>query len=394
MSLKTNAKEPFESNPFEFGVDGSDVGLDALGASSLDKYKCFFRDRGSWRCVIYIHDPRFISNLHQNVKKLVASDAHLFSVGTGKGYSFITSEPLGVKFAEIFGADFDDFRREYPMHRFSSYFEAIEKTRFKFTPDMLEGRYTRFVAERVVKSLNKRVTALRRRLRCFEVVQAYSNFRRSPVENFNGLMGSMQRAVDLNPNQLVVRFDLHYRVSGRDPSAEDIEADIDELAKVQKCRERFHRSIDRKLGPALRGFAFCLEYGQHRRWHYHYLLFVDPSYTDDDVAFVETFQATWRDVTDGQGELYNGNAHKSRHRYQAVGFMDANDENVLVGLRAIASYFTLAGLYVQLKLPKRVKTFGKGRFPAPQAKPGRPLKRTSPRLRISLAEARDQIRFI
>lgn len=394
MNLKTNVEESVEYNPFESCVDGDDVGLDALGATALDKYKCFFRESGSWRTVIYCADPRFISKLHQAVKKLVASDAQLFSVKLSGDHFSIASESLGFTFAEIFHADFDQFRTEYPLHRFSPYFEVIEKTRFKFTTDTLEGRYTRFDAERIVKSLNKRVKALRRRLRYPEVVQAYSNFRRSPVENFNGLMDSMQRVVDLNPNQLIVRFDLHYRVNGRDPSAEDIEADVQELAKVQKCRERFHRSIDRKLGTALRGFAFCLEYGQHRRWHYHYLVFVDPSYTDDDVALVETFRKTWREVTDGQGELYNVNAHKNRHRYQAVGFVDANDENVLVGLRAIASYFTLAGLYVQLKLPKRVKTFGKGRFPAPQAKPGRPLKRTSPRLRISLAEARDQIRFI
>jgi len=394
MNLKTNIEEPVEYNPFESCVYDAEADLDSLGANALDKYKCFFRENGNWRKVIYPTEPRFISKLHEAVKKLVANDGQLFATKPGDGYFSISSHPLGVTFAEIFKTDLSHLHREYPLHRFSPYFDVIEKTRFNFTTDALEARYTRFKADRVVQSLNKRVKALRRRLRDPRVVNGYSNFRRSPVENFNGLMDGMQGVIDADSKQLVARFDLHYRVSGVDPSAKDIENDIEELPKVQKCRERFHRSIDRKLGTALRGFAFCLEYGQHRRWHYHYLVFVDPSYTDDDIALVETFRETWREVTDGHGELYNVNAHKNRHRYQAVGFVDASDEKVLVGLRAIASYFTLAGLYVQLKLPKRVKTFGKGRFPTPQAKPGRPLKRTSPRLRISLVEARKQIRFI
>lgn len=394
MNLKTNIREPVEYNPFEPRVYDAEVDFDALGAGALEKYQFFFRESGSWRTLKYATDSAFISKLHQTVKKLVASDAQLFRVTMNGGYFSIASEPLGLTLAEIFQTDFSQFRSEYPLHRFSPYFEVVENTRFNFTADVLKERFTHLRAERVVKSLNKRVKALRRRLRYPEVVQGYSNFRRSPVENFNGLMDSMQRVVDEDPNQLIARFDLHYRVSGLDPSAKDIQADIDELPNVQKCRERFHRSIDRKLGASLRGFSFCLEYGQHRRWHYHYLLFIDPSYTDDDIALVESFREIWHGVTDGQGELYNVNAQKKKRRFNALGFVDASNEHVLVGLRAIASYFTLAGLYVQLKLPKRVKTFGKGRFPLPQAKPGRPSKRTAPRLRISLAEARKQIRFI
>lgn len=395
MKLKANIEDPVEYNPFESCVYDAEVSLDTLGANAMEKYKCFFRDAGKGSTLIYPVDSCFISMLHETVKKIIASDAEIFRVvKASEEYFAIASEAVGLALAGIFETDFQQIRREYPLHRFSSYFEVIENTRFNFTTKSLEGTYSRLKADRIVKSLNKRLKALRRRLRDPGVVQGYSNFRRSPVENFNGLMDGMQHAIDMDPNQLSARFDLHYRVSGLDPSAKDLEADTEELPKVQKCRERFHRSIDRKLGTALRGFAFCLEYGQHRRWHYHYLVFVDPSYTDDDVALVETFRETWRDVTDGQGELYNVNAHKKMHRFQAVGFVDASNESVLTGLRAIASYFTLAGLYVQLKLPRRVKTFGKGRFPPPSVKPGRPLKRTSPRLRISLVEARKQIRFI
>lgn len=395
MNLKASNKEPVECNPFEPSVSDDDLTLDALGAGALEKYQFFFRAGAGDRSLIYATDPRFISKLHRMVKLLVVNDAPLFRVVLARGgYFSIASEPLGVALADIFQADFDQIRREYPMHRFSPYFEVFENTRFNFGHDVLKDRYTRTRADRVVKSLDKRVKAIRRRLRYIEIVNGYSNFRRSPVGNFNGLMECMQRAIDVDPKQLIVRFDLHYRVSIVDPSSKDIQADIDELPNVQKCRDRFHRSIDRKLGGALRGFAFCLEYGQHRRWHYHYLVFIDPSYTDDDVALVEIFGEIWRDVTGGQGELYNGNAEKKKRRFRAVGFVDASNGSVLIGLRAIASYITLAGLYVQLKLPKRAKTFGKGRFPAPERKPGRPLKRTPSRLRISLAEARDQIRFI
>nr|WP_295081213.1 hypothetical protein [uncultured Roseateles sp.] len=395
MNLKTKAMKQIADNPFEPCVDSREVDLNALGASAMKKYQLFFREGADWGGLVYQTEPRFISMSHHAVKLLVANDATLFSVVMPKyGCYAIAPEALALTLADIFGADFQLIRREYPMHRFSPYFEVLESTKFNFQHQDLKGIYTRPEADRLAKSLNKRVKALRRRLRDPKIVQGYSNFRRSPVENFNGLMACMQRAVEANSKQLIVRFDCHYQVNGLDPTAKDIEVDIEELPKVQKCRDRFHRSIDRKLAGALRGFAFCLEYGQHRRWHYHYLLFVDPSYTDDDVALVESFRAIWLSVTEGKGELFNVNAQKKKHRFQAIGFVDTTDERVQVGLRAIASYFTLAGLYVQLKLPKRVKTFGKGRFPAPQAKPGRPLKRPPSRLRISLPEARNQIRFI
>lgn len=395
MTLNANIKQPVEYNPFEPCVSDNDLSLDALGAGALEKNQFFFRAGAGDRSLIYATDPRFISKLHRVVKLLVGNDSPLFKVVLARGgYFSVEAEPLGVALADIFQADFDQIRRDYPMHRFSPYFEVLENTRFNFGHDVLKDRYTRARADRVVKSLDKRVKAIRRRLRYIEVVNGYSNFRRSPVENFNGLMDGMQRVIDADAKQLILRLDCYFRVSDLDLSEKDIQADIEKLPRVQKCRERFHRSIDRKFGASLRGFAFCLEYGQHRRWHYHYLLFVDPSYRDDDVELVEELREIWDKVTGGQGESHNVNEQKTKRRFRAIGFVDARDERVLVGLRTIASYFTLAGLYVQLKLPRRVKTFGKGRFPVPQPKPGRPPKRTTPRLRISLAEARERIRFI
>lgn len=395
MNLNANIEKVVEYNPFEpCDYDGK-LSIDALGTDVLEKYQFFFRDGVNSPTLIYAFDPRFISKLHRVARLLVADDAPLFRVEPAKaGYFSIVSQPLGAALAEIFQTDFNQIRRDYPMHRFSPYFEVFANTRFNFGYEVMKCFYTRDKADRVLKSLTKRVKALRRRLRYPKVVQGYSNFRRSPVENFNGLMDGMQRAIDADPRQLILRFDFHYRPSDLDPSAQDIQADFEELPKVQKCRERFHRSIDRKFGASLRGFAFCLEYGRHRRWHYHYLLLVDPGYADDDIALVESLGEIWREVTGGAGEFYNVNAHKNERRFKAVGFVDARDKQVQVGLRAIARYFTLAGLFVQLKLSRRVKTFGKGRFPTPQAKPGRPPKRTTPRLRISLAEAREHIPFI
>jgi hypothetical protein len=395
MTLKTKDERPIAENPFESCIDFPEVDLDALGASAIKKYRYYFRKGEGWGGVVYQTEPRFISMLHRAVKLLVSNDAILFRVIMPKyGCYSIAPEALGLTLADVFKTDFQLIRREYPMHRFSPCFEVLESTKFNFQHDDLTGTHSQLKADQVAKSLNKRVMALRRRLRDPKVVQGYSNFRRSPVENFNGLMACMQRVVEANSEQLIVRFDCHDQTSGLDPTALDIQADIEKLPKVQKCRARFHRSIDRKLGKSLRGFAFCLEYGQHRRWHYHYVLFIDPSYTDDDVALVESFGAIWQNVTDGKGEFFNVNAQKKKYRFQAVGFVDTTDKHVLIGLRAIASYFTLAGLFVQLKLPERVKTFGKGRFPEPQAKFGRPLNRTTSRLQISLAEARNEIRFI
>jgi len=382
-------------NPFEIDAINDDVDLDSLASAALEKYQFFFREGKSWPGLIYPTEPRIISLLHKLAKHLQANRADPYQVTYLKnGSATIVPDGIGLALVDVFKVDFEAIRREYPMHRFSPIFEVFENTKFTIDGSPLHRTYEPSVAKRMARSLNKRATSLRSRLGRADVVEAYSNFRRSPSENFNGLMADMESLAAEHTNVLVARGDLYVQVTDQDPSKEEIAADWDALPKVQACREKFHRSIDRKLGDALWGFAFCLEYGRHRKWHYHYAWFVDPAYTPDDVALVESFAATWKLATDGKGEFYNVNARKNNYRFRAIGIVDMRNESVRVGLRAIASYLTLPGLFVQLKGAKRMKTVGRGRFPKRVRTGGRPAKRHVARLSIPLAQARDLIRFI
>lgn len=305
MELLDGPSGACKKNPFEARVVEDEVDLDALAESALEKYRTFFRENDDWPGIVYPVEIRYLSLLHRVVKLVAAGDTTLFGIAISKsGRASIVPEALGLALADIFSADFVAIRSEFPMHKFTPYFELIANTRFRIEREWLRRDLSVLKAQRMAKSLNKRVLALRRRLRDPELARRYSNFRRTPTENFNGLMDCMECLVTEFDSHLIARFDCHYQIAESQLSAEDLEADLDALKAVQKCRDRFHRSLDRRLGSSLRGFAFCLEYGRDRRWHYHYVMFIDPSYSDDDVDLVNDFKKIWAEITKGsRGEL-------------------------------------------------------------------------------------------
>lgn len=339
-----------------------------------------------------VHD-QIISLLHELVKEVMRCSESPFFTESGQNRSFVRCTPLGQKLREVAGADFYQIEADYPLHNFSPIYNVFSRLHrlVPFYPSSyFDVSITETSADQIVATAMRFVEALRRALSRESVKKANENFRRGAMDNFNSLSDSLGWLAQRHQHVIGLRFDLHERATGSLPAKMGDKASLNGLDEFMACRERFHRSLDRRFGHELLGYFWALEYGRESKFHVHYFVLLDPRGNEDHVGLVDMLGDKWVSLTEGRGYIYNGNTHADRQAYPALGLVNLSDPRAIKGLQFLMSYLTLAGLFVKLEVNKRFRTFAKGRFPKePLRKPGRPRERASDsRLKISVAEAR------
>ena len=340
------------------------------------------------------HD-RVISRIHEVARKLVkSSDPPFYLESSKKGEGIVRCKPLGKAFVEALSTNFKQVHADYPLHRFSPVFRALQTLRrhTPLNPDgYLDTPLPSEKAQQLLGFANTGARLLRRRLGRDSLTRAQDNFRRSAQDNFAGLVRGVDWIAQRHAEATVLRFDLHFRKLGTRQAQLNAGPDVTALGEFLSDRERFHRSFDRRFGDKLLGYAWVLEYGRERGFHVHYLLILKYGSQDDHVALVDQLGEKWAELTSGQGGFYSCNANARRYRFRSVGHVRFDDANAVKGLHLLATYMTLASLFVKLDVRPSMKTFGKGRFPkGPVKLRGRPpIREPKVAIRISVREALD-----
>jgi hypothetical protein len=338
------------------------------------------------------HD-KTISLLHDVAKEIMLPGEPLFFIERGKRGDSVRCSLLGQRLVKVISAKFNKIKEDYPLHHFSPVFMVFLRLRRRLPHDpssYFRGMWTSSGADDLLAKALGVLKLLRRMLGRETLKTDNENFRRGAMDNFNGLIDAVDRISQHRKLVTVLRFDLHYRKIGSQPVKFGDEPDLGVLDEFMGYRERFQRSLDRRFGSRLCGYAWVLEYGRESTFHLHYLVILDPHRHEDGSSLVDMLGEKWVALTEGRGELYNCNAKKKKYRYSALGQVRLDDPAVVKGLYFIVTYMTLAPLFVKLDIQKRFHTFAKGRFPkvaAPQV--GRPRHRApGSRIKISVAEAR------
>lgn len=339
-----------------------------------------------------VHD-RTISLLHDVAKEVMLQGELLFFMERNKRGSWIRSSLLGRRLVQVISADFNQIQADYPLHQFSPVFMIFLRFRRRLPLDpssYFDQLWSSEDAEKILPATLRLLELLRRMLGREALKTANENFRRGAMDNFNGLIDAIDWLSQRRTLVTLLRFDLHYCKIGSQPVRFGDEPNLGALDEFMDYRERFHRSLDRRFGGTLWGYAWVLEYGRERTFHLHYLVMLDPRRHEDHKGLVDILGEKWKVLTGGRGEIYNCNAKKRTYRYSAVGQVRLDDPAAVKGLYFIVSYMTLAPLFVKLDIQKRFHTFAKGRFPkAADPKVGRPRHRApGSRIKISVAEAR------
>lgn len=137
-----------------------------------------------------------------------------------------------------------------------------------------------------------------------------------------------------------------------------------DLDDIIRHREEFIEYLRKNFNSNLKGFAWKLEYGFFKGYHYHLIIMLDGSMHREYVTIGKMLGEYWnRAITNGNGIYYNCVAVKNKYRHCAVGVQHHTNPELLTGLTMIADYMTKSDLYVKLVLPKNHRTFGRGVLP-------------------------------
>ncbi|TDX21255.1 uncharacterized protein DUF3296 [Modicisalibacter xianhensis] len=226
-------------------------------------------------------------------------------------------------------------------------------------------------AENTVTELNNRLLSWRSYISTpsfdYECKRAYHNSNKNRKSMREWVNALFQKHAYLQ----VIRVDLGYR--------KDIATSVPyEMARDQRATfcKYFHHE---PLFAHMVGYAWKLEWGVSRGFHYHFLLFFDASQVQNDVLRAQWIGEYWsKKITNGDGTYYSCN-HKAEetYYYNALGKMAYHDVHKRQGLEYIISYLTKSDEYASLAVSGR--TFFHSRTPRlpDGTRRGRPRESTS-----------------
>jgi len=176
---------------------------------------------------------------------------------------------------------------------------------------------------------------------------------------------------------MVLRIDLGYRKAY---TAKFAESPYQLLDEVTSHREKFlKRMRETVLKECWISYAWKLEYGPDKSFHYHFLIFLDSSRVRQDVTIAKLIGEYWKDeVTQGEGVYFNCNAKKEQYTHRGIGIFGYENQVAINNLKTwVIAYLCKRDRYIRLFLKDGLRTFGKGEKIKPSAScAGRPRSKT------------------
>ena len=307
-----------------------------------------------------------IKSIERLVKKISASEGELFSMGESR----ILCSSIGRRVLRSLKAPLMA-RAMYPIHDFNPYctifmdnVERMKIDRYSNTKEFYGNE-----AEEVVKKLNDFVQSIRGESNSKEFLVRMNSYHRASNKNYRELKSYIDCLFEKYSRLLIVRIDLSY-FKGFSQSSPDRGYSL-----VRRHRKRLFRNARyNALFKERVGYAWKLEYGAEKGFHYHVLLFFNGASRFSDVWIAKEIGEYWKNVvTDGEGLYFNCNARKGAYRSCGIGMVHYGDKDARRGLDDLSVYLTKVDYYLKLALPGSDRSFGKGnKSIQPTKKSGRP----------------------
>ncbi|MGR2710357.1 hypothetical protein B7453_27625 [Pseudomonas sp. IB20] len=326
-----------------------------------------------------------IKAIESLVHEIAVNDEIHFYEQVRPGLPKVVSTKVGKRLVIYLWAK-EEIEKCYPVHDFSPYvkvfFQCVQEHAEAFY-HRRQPRYFDADPEVVIESLNRVVERIRCVLRGSVFKSELNAHRRLSNKNYKSLLNYIDAIFDGRSRVLVLRVDLGYakpiglRSVREELRFEDVKAD----------REKFLRLVRRKVPTkAFLGYAWKLEYGLSKSYHYHCMFFLDGAKLREDIGWARTIGEIWVDkVTGGQGVYYNCNRRKQLYRSCGIGMIEHSDKGMRANLQKAAMYLTKIEYYIRIVTDGQARTFGRGEMPKRQVK-----KRGRPR-RLPASEDRGSI---
>jgi len=276
--------------------------------------------------------------------------------------------------------------RSFPIHTFNPYVQLF----FRNLEDKLGWRIpleidcSNDVLMQSVDTLNQFIDSIRKEAKSPEFKKTLSNYNRSSDKNFDSLDKYIKKLFLKHTRLMVLRIDLGYK---KDYYLQNEEQRKEMYLQAVNDRENFFKKrganlLSKKLFKHMLGYAWKLEFGFEKGFHYHVFLFFDGSKRWRDKYRAKKIGEYWQNnITNGKGLFHSCNANKGSYKYLGIGVINDDDVKLREGLKKAAEYLTKADSYnVRIITPDKGRAFGKGEVTAKSNK-GRP--RIRPRVRAN-----------
>lgn len=133
------------------------------------------------------------------------------------------------------------------------------------------------------------------------------------------------------------------------------------LQDVILHRDELIRNLRTTLKQKLRGYTWKLEYTALKGYQYHVVIFLDATLAQAKMPYDKAIGQHWEDViTQGHGLCYSQDESKESYRFCATGVKNQADPDLADDLAKVVDYLTRPDRYIQLVLPDKHRTLGKG----------------------------------
>lgn len=305
-----------------------------------------------------------LAGLHyliESAKKLIDSKESFFYVKRISRHKFIVKgAPTGKVFLRRMKMA-HSIKGHFFLQRLTPYFDLLwqcaEKYHVELNSDLMFA--TEEEALERASSLNSLVEMIRQAGRSRKFANDCKNFHRSSDKNYKELLKYVRR--HSKKNLLICRCDV-----GVQKMAHAFhKANSTEQAQiVHDAREQLFEFIGKTFGDNFIGFAWKLEFGMRRGFHYHLMFLFNGRNLKSDIPIVRIIGEHWKhEVMGGEGTYYNCNAYKESYKSCGIGRYSrkANPE-MWEGIELMCAYLTKPDDLVRLQIAG-MRVFGKGNMP-------------------------------
>lgn len=340
------------------------------------------------RMITHDHDlAEGLITIDKLVHAIIESNEILFTANKNRrGEASFIKTRLGDHFLSILKLVYNIYYK-LNRHKFSPYIDLfIRQVSYKKTqahPSILDiytipGYGLHYNSFDKADALNDCIDRIRNEARSEEFKKSIKNHNRSSKINGESLEKYIKAIYEIHARVLVLRIDLGYR---QEYSPRTGHENAVKYPEAKNDREHFFNNMrSNELFDHMVGYAWKLEYGFHKGFHFHMLFFFDGSKVRGDIVKAKMIGEYWKKIiTKGKGLYYNCNANKEKYGEDCgIGMIKYNDTELMENLITKTSvYLTKADYYARIIDPDIDRTFGKGEMPAPKtSNRGRP--RTNP----------------
>jgi len=274
------------------------------------------------------------------------------------------------------GYQMEVFILRYRLHPLSDMFLRLllEYNMFGFDENVLfvndrEENYRQSIyIKRYCSQLNQVVKKFLMQASCREGGKLSKNFTRGAYKNYKSLMGFLENIFSFKSRILVLRVDFLYR----DKFGVEEFGGNKVYEKVNLHRKDLIDAIRAHYKDGIIGYAWKLEYGLRRGYHYHMLFFFDGAKHQSDVSIGMHIGRMWVNVTDYSGTFHNCNAYKHQYSICGIGMLKHDAPDLEARFDVVASYLTKADHHCRLILPGKQRSFQTSFLKRREGKKGRP----------------------